>query len=71
MATEYIVRYERTRRALRAIALKTDTSILTAPGNDFSFDEICSRQVEALGRAGKFVDCEYDEWELGELFTGD
>jgi D-sedoheptulose 7-phosphate isomerase len=52
IATEYTIRYLRTRRALRAIALTTDTSALTAAGNDFSFDEIFSRQVEALGRPG-------------------
>ncbi len=55
IATEYTVRYLRTRRALRAIALTTDTSALTAAGNDFSFDEIFSRQVEALGRAGDLL----------------
>jgi len=52
MATEYVVRYMRKRRALRAIALTTDTSLLTAAGNDFGFEEIFSRQLEALGRAG-------------------
>jgi len=52
IATEYTIRYLRARRALRAIALTTDTSALTAAGNDYSFDEIFSRQVEALGRAG-------------------
>lgn len=52
IATEYTIRYLRTRRALRAVALTTDTSALTAAGNDYSFDEIFSRQVEALGRAG-------------------
>lgn len=55
MATEYVVRYQRARRPLRAIALTTDTSILTAAGNDFSFDEIFSRQIEALGRAGDLL----------------
>lgn len=55
IATEYTVRYLRTRRALRAVALTTDTSTLTAAGNDFSFDEIFSRQVEALGRAGDLL----------------
>jgi D-sedoheptulose 7-phosphate isomerase len=52
IATEYTIRYLRARRALRAVALTTDTSALTAAGNDFSFDEIFSRQVEALGRKG-------------------
>ena len=55
LAAEYVVRYQRTRRPLRAIALTTDTSILTAAGNDFSFDEIFSRQIEALGRAGDLL----------------
>ena len=48
LATEYVVRYLKNRRALPAIAITTDTSLLTAIGNDFSFDEIFSRQVEAL-----------------------
>jgi len=48
IATEYVVRYMRNRRALPAIALTTDTSVLTAAGNDFGFDQVFSRQVEAL-----------------------
>lgn len=55
IATEYVVRYLRARRPLRAIALTTDTSVLTAAGNDFGFDEIFSRQVEALGRKGDLL----------------
>jgi len=55
MSTEYVVRYMRKRRALRSIALTTDTSILTAAANDFSFDEIFSRQLEALGRKGDLL----------------
>jgi D-sedoheptulose 7-phosphate isomerase len=55
IATEYTIRYLRTRRPLRAVALTTDTSALTAAGNDFSFDEIFSRQVEALGRTGDLL----------------
>ena len=55
IATEYVVRYQRTRKALRAIALTTDTSLLTATANDFSFDEVFARQVEALGRAGDLL----------------
>src|SRR5688500_8034585 len=46
LATEYVVRYLKNRRALPAIAITTDTSLLTAVGNDFSFEEIFSRQVE-------------------------
>ncbi len=48
IATEYVVRYMKNRRALAAVALTTDTSLLTAAGNDFGFDEIFARQVEAL-----------------------
>lgn len=55
LSTEYVVRYQRTRRPLRAIALTVDTSILTAAGNDFSFDHVFSRQIEALGRPGDLL----------------
>jgi D-sedoheptulose 7-phosphate isomerase len=55
LSTEYVVRYMRKRKALRAIALTTDTSILTAAANDFSYDEIFSRQLEALARPGDLV----------------
>jgi D-sedoheptulose 7-phosphate isomerase len=48
LATEYVVRYTRNRAAYPAIALTTDTSLLTAAGNDFGFDSIFARQVEAL-----------------------
>ena len=52
IATVYVVRYMRNRRALPAIALTTDTSLLTAVANDYGFDGVFARQVEALGRAG-------------------
>jgi D-sedoheptulose 7-phosphate isomerase len=55
IAAEYVVRYTRDRRALPAIALTTDTSILTAGGNDLGFDEIFSRQVDALARPGDLL----------------
>ncbi len=50
MATEYVVRYMRNRRAYPAIALTTDTSLLTAAGNDIGFDLVFARQVEALAK---------------------
>jgi D-sedoheptulose 7-phosphate isomerase len=50
LAAEYVVRYSNDRRALAAVALTTDTSILTAAGNDLGFEEIFARQVEALCR---------------------
>lgn len=52
LAAEFVGRYEKERRGLPAIALTTDTSILTAVGNDYSFETIFSRQIEALGRKG-------------------
>jgi D-sedoheptulose 7-phosphate isomerase len=52
MATELTVRYLASRRAIPAIALTTDTSALTAAGNDLGFEHIFSRQVEALGQKG-------------------
>ena len=51
-AAELVGRYERERRAWPAIALTTDTSALTAIGNDYGFDRVFARQVEALGKAG-------------------
>lgn len=51
-AAELVGRYEADRRALAAIALTTDTSALTAIANDFGYDRVFARQVEALGRAG-------------------
>ena len=55
VAAEYVVRFRANRRALRAIALTTDTSLLTACGNDLGFDEIFARQVEALARPGDLL----------------
>jgi D-sedoheptulose 7-phosphate isomerase len=53
IATEYVVKYHATqRRALRAIALTTDSSILTAAANDFGADQLFVRQLEALARPG-------------------
>jgi len=51
-AAELVGRFERERLPLPAIALTTDSSILTAIGNDYSFAEIFSKQVQALGQAG-------------------
>lgn len=49
---ELVGRFERERQALAAVSLATDTSILTAVGNDYGFDQVFSRQVAALGRPG-------------------
>jgi D-sedoheptulose 7-phosphate isomerase len=52
LATELTVKFKKPRRALPALALTTDTSALTAIGNDFGFEDIFSRQIEALGDEG-------------------
>lgn len=52
IAAEFVVRYEKKRRALAAIALTTDSSILTAHANDYDFDTVFARQVEAIGHQG-------------------
>jgi D-sedoheptulose 7-phosphate isomerase len=54
-AAELIGRFERERRELAAIALTTDTSILTAIGNDYGYDDIFSKQVRGLGKAGDIL----------------
>lgn len=55
MAAELVGKYKHDRRALPAIALTTDTSVITAIGNDIGFEEIFARQIEALGRTGDVV----------------
>lgn len=52
LAAELVGRYQRERRALAAIALTTDTSVLTSIANDYDFDSVFARQVEGLGRKG-------------------
>jgi len=56
LATEYVVRYRAgAQRALRAVALTTDSSLLTACANDFGFEHVFARQVEALARPGDLL----------------
>jgi D-sedoheptulose 7-phosphate isomerase len=52
LVAEFVSRLTVDRPALRAVALTTDTSILTAIGNDFTFDHVFSRQIEAIGAPG-------------------
>jgi len=52
IAAELVGRFKENRRPLRSIALSTDTSVLTCIGNDFGYEEVFSRQVEAIGRPG-------------------
>lgn len=55
IAAEFVSRFRRERRGLPAIALTTDTSILTAIGNDYGYERVFARQVEALGQPGDVV----------------
>lgn len=52
LAAELVGRYKSNRRAIAALALTTDSSILTAVANDFGYDQVFARQLEALGRPG-------------------
>jgi D-sedoheptulose 7-phosphate isomerase len=54
-AAEIIGRFEKERRAYPAVALSTDTSILTAVGNDYGYQEVFARQVDGLGRPGDIL----------------
>ena len=55
LAAELTGRYRKNRSPLPALALSTDTSAITAIGNDFSFDDIFTRQVEAIGKPGDIL----------------
>ncbi len=52
LAAELVNRFQKNRQPIAGLALTTDTSVITSVGNDFSFDEIFSKQVRALGREG-------------------
>lgn len=55
IAAEFVGRFRQDRRPLPALALTTDTSVLTAVGNDYGFEQIFARQIQALGRPGDIV----------------
>ena len=55
IAAEFIGRFEKERKSIAAIALTTDTSALTAIGNDYGYEEVFSRQVEGLGQSGDLL----------------
>lgn len=52
LAAEFVGRFTRERRALPAIALTTDTSVLTSVGNDYGYEHVFARQIDGLGRQG-------------------
>ena len=52
VAAELVGRFQRERAAMAALALTTDTSVLTSIGNDYAFERVFARQIEALGRKG-------------------
>jgi D-sedoheptulose 7-phosphate isomerase len=55
VAGEFLCRFYRDRAPLPAIALSTDTSVLTSISNDYSYDHVFSRQIEALGKSGDIL----------------
>lgn len=55
LAAEFVGRFQKERKGLPAIALTVDTSILTAVGNDYGYENVFSRQVEALAEAGDIL----------------
>lgn len=55
IAAEFIARFKRERQSLPALALTTDTSILTAVANDYDYTQIFSRQIEGLGQKGDIL----------------
>ncbi|MBI4520088.1 MAG: SIS domain-containing protein [Gemmatimonadetes bacterium] len=55
LAAEYVIRFRRNRRSYPALALTTDTSILTAAANDLGFETVFARQIEAQGRPGDLL----------------
>ena len=54
-AAEIVGRFQKERAGMAGLALTTDTSILTAVGNDYGYDRVFSRQVEGLGREGDLL----------------
>ncbi|MBU6176810.1 MAG: D-sedoheptulose 7-phosphate isomerase [Bacteroidetes bacterium] len=55
MAAEFVGRFKKNRKALRSLALTTDTSVLTCVANDYSYQDIFSRQIEGLSRPGDVI----------------
>jgi D-sedoheptulose 7-phosphate isomerase len=69
IAAEYVVRYSADRRPFAAVALTTDSSVLTATANDFSFEQIFARQVEALCGPGDLLVLHSTSGQSGNLLA--
>ena len=70
IASEFVNRFLKNRKAFSAIALTTDTSILTSIGNDSSFNNIFSRQIEALGKRGDVAWAISTSWRSKNVIKG-
>ena len=57
LAAELVGRFEIERKALPAIALTTDSSVITYLSNDYNFSQIFSRQIEAIGKKNDYLEC--------------
>jgi D-sedoheptulose 7-phosphate isomerase len=69
LAAEYVIRYSANRPSLAAMALTTDSSILTAAGNDLGFDQVFARQVEALCHPGDLLILHSTSGQSGNLLA--
>ena len=65
-AAELVGRFERERAGMAAMALTTDTCVLTSVANDYGFDKVFARQVEAFGRAGRCRGGDFDQRQFRE-----
>ena len=70
IAGELVGRFLRERPGVRAVALSTDTSIMTAVGNDYGFDAIFARQLDALGRSGDVAIALSTSGNSGNILAG-
>jgi D-sedoheptulose 7-phosphate isomerase len=69
LAAEYVVRYSADRRCFAAVALTTDSSVLTAIGNDLGFEQVFARQVEALCGSGDLLVLHSSSGQSGNLLA--
>ena len=69
LATEYVVRFREPRRPFAAVALTTDSSLLTAAANDLGFEQVFARQLEAIGRSGDLLSLHSTSGESANLLA--